>query len=36
MFNNPLTPEISSFVNSDAAGIYYVRRCARTMPNMAL
>ena len=34
--NNPPTHEISSFVNSDAASVYYVRRCAKTMPNMAL
>ena len=36
VFNNPPMPEISSFVNSNAVGMYYVRRCARTMPNMAL
>ena len=36
VFNNPPTPEISSFVNLDAAGMFYVRRYANTMPNMAL
>ena len=36
VFNNPPTPEISSFVNLDAAKMYYVRRCASTVPNMAL
>ena len=36
VFYNPPTPEISSFVNLDAARMYYVRRCASTMPNLAL
>ena len=36
VFNNPPTPEISSFVNLDAVGMYYVRRRDSSMPNMAV
>ena len=32
---NPPTPDIVTFVNEDAIGLYYVKRVANTLPFMA-
>lgn len=36
VFKSLPSPKISSFVNSNANGVYYVRHYANTMPNLAM